>query len=158
MRPAIWSLLVLALTVLGARFQSGGTALPAMQPGVPRFMAIDVIVDSGAAPLAAYQVEVRASAGQAKIVGIEGGEHQAFKNAPYYDPAAMQQERVIIGAFNTGTDLPADATRVARIHVMVEGGEGAGEPKFEATLQTAGGADGNRIDASVTTRIVQTEK
>ena len=62
-----------------------------------RFRAVDVFVNSKDKPLAAYQLEFTASAG-VKIVGIEGGEHAAFKEAPFHDPKAIQQERVIIGA------------------------------------------------------------
>jgi len=42
------------------------------------FAAIDVIVDSGATPLAAYQFEMRSRTPGVEIVGIEGGEHSAF--------------------------------------------------------------------------------
>jgi hypothetical protein len=80
----------------------------------PRFVALDIFVDSGATPLAAYQFELSASKGEIQIVGVEGGEHPAFAEPPYYDPAALQHERIIIAAFNTGTNtqLPVGKTRV----------------------------------------------
>ena len=124
-----------------------------------RFEAFDVIVDSGAATLAAYQVEIKADGtGQrsmppdAKItlVGVEGGEHAAFKDAPHYDPAALHEDRlkdrIILAAFNTGADLPAGKTRVARIHVQVEGPELA----FKVVVMAAATADGTKIDATAT--------
>src|SRR5688572_10593827 len=36
-----------------------------------RFEAVDIFVDSGAKPLAAYQLEFRVEKGDAKIVGVE---------------------------------------------------------------------------------------
>src|SRR5690349_6090513 len=53
--------------------------LPAQQPadeeGRSRFCAVDIFIDSGSTPLAAYQVRFAVTNGLAKIVGIEGGEH-----------------------------------------------------------------------------------
>ena len=43
-----------------------------------RFLVVDVQVDSGAELLAAYQLELAATNGAVKIVGIEGGEHMAL--------------------------------------------------------------------------------
>ena len=61
------------------------------------FQAVDVFVDSGAAPLAAYQIEFKSKTGAARIVGIEGGaEATPFNAAPHYDPDAIKQERVVI--------------------------------------------------------------
>lgn len=122
--------------------------LPAQQPADEesraRFCAMDIYIDSGSTPLAAYQVEFAATNGIAKIVGIEGGEHAAFKAPPYYDPKAMQHERVIIASFSTRptADLPKGKTRVATIHLQVPGG---GAPAFEIKVQTAGDAQGRKI-------------
>lgn len=110
--------------------------------GPVRFTSVDVYVDSGPSPLAAYQVQIRATAGRVAIVGIEGGEHAAFREPPYYDPAAMQQDRVILGAFNTGRDLPAGKTRIARLHVQVTGEQNA---EFSVQLDTAAASDGRKI-------------
>jgi hypothetical protein len=126
---------------------------PENQPGdtpaaaqAPRFMAIDVFVDAGDNALAVYQVEVKASQGDVKVVGVEGGEG-VFSAAPYYDPEAMQGERVIVGALSTlpEAQLPRGKVRVARVHVMVEG---AADAVFEARVMAAGGPDGARIEAS----------
>src|SRR5215471_20061320 len=76
----------------------------AQQPGPDapvRFVAVGVYVDSKQKSLAAYQIEFSVTNTVAKIVGIEGGEHQAFLEPPFYDPKAMQHERVIIAAFST---------------------------------------------------------
>jgi len=54
------------------------------KPGV-RFAPLHIFLDSGSSSLAAYQFELKAVAGQIKIVGVEGGRHEAFKEAPYYD-------------------------------------------------------------------------
>ncbi len=84
-----------------------------------RFTTVDIYLDSGDMPLAAYQLQFKATEGEVKIVGIEGGEHDAFSEPPYYDPEAIQRERVIIAAFNTSdaSQLPAGRTRVATIHL-----------------------------------------
>ncbi|MCX5671268.1 MAG: hypothetical protein NTU94_08140 [Planctomycetota bacterium] len=114
--------------------------------GGVRFAAVDVWIDSGAQALAAWQFELAAETGSVKIVGIEGGEHPAFKTPPYYDPAAMQHDRVILAAFSTGRDLPTGRTRVARIHVQVTGNM---QPEYAVRLDTAGSPDGQRIEAKV---------
>src|SRR4051812_49287196 len=79
------------------------------------FGALDIFIDSKDAPLAAYQFEFWAD-GDVKLVGLEGGEHVAFKEPPHYDPRALTlpEPRVIVAAFNTGNDLPKGKTRVAR--------------------------------------------
>ena len=120
---------------------------PADEEGHGRFRAVDIYVDSKGAPLAAYQLEFSATNGVVKIVGVEGGEHPAFREAPFYDPKAIQQERVIIAAFSTASrdQLPAGKTRVATIHLQITGSE---EARFELKLHTAGDAQGNRIQAT----------
>jgi hypothetical protein len=113
----------------------------------PRFTTIDVFIDSGAVPLGAYQVEIKADA---TLVGVEGGEHPAFAQPPRYDPAALHEkqlaERVVLAAFNTGADLPAGRTRIARLHVQTRGA-----PAVTCTLILAADSEGNGIDATATT-------
>ncbi len=116
------------------------------QPGV-RFAPLYVYIDSGNENLAAYQFELKATAGQIKIVGVEGGQHEAFKEAPYYDPAALAKDRIIIAAFSTGSDLPKGRTRIATIHLQIIGDA---EPKYELKLTVAGDADGKEIPAEIT--------
>ncbi|MHC4705292.1 MAG: hypothetical protein ACYTFQ_32505 [Planctomycetota bacterium] len=97
------------------------------RPGV-RFAPLHVYLDSGNRSLAAYQFELKATAGRIEIVGVEGGEHKAFSEAPYYDPAALMHDRIIIAAFNTGQDLPAGRTRIATVHLQIIGDA---EPRYE---------------------------
>jgi hypothetical protein len=114
---------------------------------VSSFAFVDVYVDSGTTPLAAWQVELVDAGDQAKIVGIEGGETPAFRNAPYYDPRALQQGRVVIAAFQTEGALPSGSSRVARVHFHVSG---SATPHWSAKLVTAGDADGHTIPATIT--------
>jgi len=111
-----------------------------------QFEAIDVYVDSGADPLAAYQLELASETPGVKIVGIEGGEHTAFSDAPYYDSRAMRNNRVIIAAFSTGKDLPSGRSRVARIHVEIQG---AGARSYRTRLSVSATVEGRRIPARV---------
>lgn len=131
-----WIALLLALTTLAAA--------PATDESV-RFAAIDVRIDPAGKPLAAYQIEFVADASRVKLVGIEGGDDKAFAQPPYYDPSALNQNRVIVAAFNTGKDLPHAAFRAARLHVQITGSQA---PKWEAKLIVAAGADGQNIPAA----------
>jgi hypothetical protein len=119
----------------------------APEQGGTRFCAVDIYMDSKAAPLAAYQLEFAVTNSVAKIVGIEGGEHPAFHEPPFYDPKAMQHERVIIAAFNTAAadKLPSGRTRVATIHLLITA---SGPLQCELKLQAAGNAEGVRIAAT----------
>jgi len=107
-----------------------------------RFLAVDVFVDSGDALLAAWQVELADTSGRARVVGVEGGEHAAFQEAPYYDPSALQRGRIVLASFHVGAELPSGRTRVARVHFLVSGGE----PALEITPVTAATQGGGRID------------
>lgn len=111
----------------------------------PRFTTLDVYIDAKNAPLAAYQFEFKALRGEATIVGIEGGNAAAFREAPYYDPAALSHNRVIVAAFSTGKDMPAGKTRVARLHLRVTGTR----PQYDVKLAVAASADGARIPATI---------
>ncbi len=125
--------------------QSGRDEL-SPEPSV-RFAPLHIYLDSGDRSLAAYQFELKATAGQIEIVGVEGGKHEAFSEAPYYDPAALAQDRIIIAAFNTGRDLPAGRTRIATIHLQITG---EAEPQYVLNLTVAGDADGEKISARLT--------
>jgi hypothetical protein len=111
-----------------------------------RFSPLHIYIDSGNRSLAAYQFELKATAGQIKIVGVEGGEHQAFKEAPYYDPAALANDRIIIAAFNTGRELPKGRTRIATIHLQITGDI---EPEYELKLVVAADENGKEIPAKI---------
>jgi hypothetical protein len=148
----------LAILFLGACIAAQALAQEAAEPKTAaaqrvRFLAVDVYLDSGKTTLAAYQFELVVESGSVKIVGVEGGEHAAFKDAPYYDPAALKMDKVIIAAFSTGKDLPTGKTRIARVHVQVTGNV---EPKYAAALHVAADSEGRKISASVS--LVQGEQ
>ena len=138
---AVPTLLLTALLATAAFAQRDDNAAPAV-----RFEYIDVYIDSGDAPLAAYQFELTDSAASIKIVGIEGGEHEAFAAPPYYDPKALKNNRVIIAAFSTAADLPTGKTRVATIHVQVEVDV---IPEIAINLEAVGDVQGNEVGAEV---------
>jgi len=127
----------------GARGQSPSPAEPQV-----RFRVVDVFVDSVNRPLAAYQLVFEAHGSDVKIVGVEGGESDAFREPPHHDPRAIQKERVILAAFHTGASLalPKGRTRVATIHVQVQG---ATEPDYEVRLVTAATVKARKIQATV---------
>jgi hypothetical protein len=110
-----------------------------------RFVTYDLFVDPGDRPLAAYQVDVRCTTNNALLSGLEGGDAQPFGDAPYYDPRALVNERIVVAAYTTAADLPVGKARVARLHLRVEGNA---EPKFEVKVQTAAGPDGVAIPAT----------
>ena len=152
MRLAIVMLMGLVLAAsLGLQEQAPRSRVGLVETG-PRFEAVDVFVDSGATPLGAWQVEIKAlpHGGSVKLVGIEGGAG-VYKDPPYYDPAALHedqfQDRIILAAFTTAADPPSGRTRVARLHVEVTGGAA----EYSVKLMTAGAADGSKIDAKATT-------
>ena len=124
-----------------------------VQPKV-RFAPLHIFLDSGNQPLAAFQFELKAAAGKpapaeagVKIVGVEGGQHAAFKEAPYYDKAALyKSNRIIIAAFNTGSELPKGRTRIATIHLQIIGDA---EPDYELKLTVAADADAKEIPAKI---------
>jgi hypothetical protein len=123
-------------------------------PVAVTFRAVDLFVDSGNRPLAAYQLSFACSDANAKIVGIEGGEHRAFAEPPYYDPKAMQSNRVVVAAFNITSQeqLPHGRTRIATIHLQTSGNalrkydlnvEAAATPVGEAITVRAEAAERN---------------
>lgn len=136
------------LFLLGWALLAEASAQPAAPAPETRFRTVDLYVDSGQRPLAAYQLTFEARSAAVKIVGIEGGEAPAFRDPPYYDPQAIQKERVILAAFNTGAaaKLPKGRTRVATIHVRISG---PAEPLYEVRLVTAGTVKARKITATV---------
>jgi hypothetical protein len=141
-------LLLLVLFLL-APLGADQTALPAADPSV-RFLPVHVYLDTKGQPLAAYQFEMKANGPEVKIVGVEGGEHAAYKNPPYYDPAALMQNRIILAAFSTDETLPTGKTRIATLHLQVTG---PGYPDFATELTVTASADGRNIPANLTLNI-----
>ena len=115
------------------------------------FGYVDLFVDAGDAPLAAYQIDFHSTTGGLRIVGVEGGEHALYRDAPYYDPRAMQGDRVIIAAYAAGPReaLPVGPVRVARVHVMYSSDADA---TLHATLDAAANFEGDAIDATIAWR------
>lgn len=110
----VLALFAILLTVENTNGQS------AAHPPV-RFAVADVYIEPhDTQPLAAYQVDVNAENDGVKLVGIEAGGHPAFADPPYYDPAALQRQRVILAGFSTSPDLPTGRTRVARLHLQID--------------------------------------
>ncbi len=114
------------------------------EEGRSRFRAVDIYLDSKSSPLAAYQLEFSITNGFARIVGIEGGESPAFRQPPFYDPKAIQHERVILAAFSTDSlaNLPHGKTRVATIHLECADTQ---QLQAELKLHIAAESDGARI-------------
>lgn len=115
-----------------------------------RFAAYDLVIDAGASPLAAYEVEITTGEGAAvALAGVEGGADPAFERPPHYDPAALHAaglERIVLAAYTLADPLPVGAVRVARLHLRVEG---EGEPAFNTRLIAAGADERTPIDARV---------
>jgi len=138
--------LVAISLILTFLYAEAGQAATKVGPKV-RFAPLHIFLDSGSQPLAAFQFELKAPAGQIKIVGVEGGQHAAFKEAPYYDKAALyNSNRIIIAAFNTGRELPKGRTRIATIHLQIIGDA---EPDYELKLTVAADADAKEIPAKI---------
>ncbi len=169
-------LLVIAAALFGAGAtqEDPNAAAYSTTATTTEFFAVDVYVDSGDAALGAYQVRIEPAAGagaRLKVVGIEGsdpargGGAEAFAEPPFYDPAAMMHERVVIAALSTRekSALPTGRVRVARIHFMLED---AGTDEWfdalallHAELQAAGNERGERIrGAGVTLEAADIER
>lgn len=123
------------------------SALPQPSSGPGRFVAVAVRLDSGAELLAAYQVDIRVLTPGARIVGIEGGEAAVFHEPPFYDPIALEKERVVLAAFDLAglSELPKGDVRVATLHLFVPGGA---QPELMVELMAAGSGAGERISAA----------
>lgn len=134
-----------ALVLFGVFTALGAT----LQNPSQRFVTLDVFIDSGSRPLAAYQVRAKDRSGRVALVGIEGGEHPAFAEPPHYDPRALRADRVVIAAFDTGRELPSGETRVATLHVRVPAGVAI---DYEVTLEVVAGPDVEIMDAKVDLR------
>ncbi len=147
MRYAILTILVTLAMIVPVSGYDTRPAEPDAEQEV-RFIPLHVYIDSGDKWLGAYQFELRATSDRVKVVGVEGGEHEAFGEPAYYDPAALMNDRIIVGAFSTGKSLPAGKSRVAAIHLQITGDI---EWDYELTLTVTGDRDGNEIPAKITT-------
>ena len=149
MRHAARILLLLGCALGAGAFEppkDAPSTSPATQPSNVRFVWVDAFIDPQGQPLAAYQFELKAEGADVTLVGVEGGEHPAYVEPPYYDPKANLQNRIIIAAFNTGDDLPKTRSRVARVMVRVSG---TGRPHYSARLDVCASSDAKPINASI---------
>ncbi len=118
------------------------------------FKAWDVRVETGDETLGAYQVEIFYPKTTVKIVGVEGGEPETFRDAPRYDPKGLKGGRIILAAFTTDKkSAPKGTVRVARIHTSIEGKD---TPEISAKVTTAGNIDGKKI--TITVRLSETKR
>lgn len=124
-------------------------AAPVRQPA-PRFVAIDVMIDPAGQPLAAWQIEFSAEIGQISLVGVETGDHPAYNaRPPYYDPAALAGNRIILGDYSLAADLPKKPFRAARLMLEIRGDV---QPQYVTKLMAAANADGKPVAATVTVK------
>ena len=107
-----------------------------------RFIPVDIYVDPGNHQIAAYQIEIEDTLMVSSIVGIEGGEHPAFREPPHYDPSAIHNYRIILASFSLNDTLPLTKTRIATIHLLVDGKV---QPGCKIIDCIAAGPDGSPI-------------
>lgn len=141
-----------ALAVAFAVLLGAGIELAAQQDTPGRFMVLDVYVES-AEPLAAWQFELTERGGRMQVVGIESGGSAVFGDPPYYDRAAVERgaaDRIIVADFtlDAAAELPSGRTRVARVHVRLDG-DAQTVPDYDLRLVAAGAAHGRPIDAAI---------
>jgi len=134
----------LVLCAAGAAFAPA----TAQERAPVRFTYVDLYLDSGEHDVAAWQIEFAAETGDVALVGVEGGDHPAFKAPPLYDPAALNGKRIIVAAYSLDEELPAGRTRVARLHLQVTGDTS----QFVSKLQAASDREGERIGGTVDVR------
>ena len=110
-----------------------------------RFQTVNVYVDSGDHPLAAWQVELKATQGDVKIVGVEGGDHRdLYRDPPYYDPKALATgNRIILASYTTANTAPKSKTLVARVHLRI-----IGDYRLSITPMAAADPTGQSISAT----------
>jgi hypothetical protein len=149
-RQSVFALAAATLFAIGSIGIRLAGAQPAQfaAPAEFSFAAVDVYIDS-AEPLAAWQFELTDSAGSMTVVGVENGASAAFASAPHYDLDAVQDDRadrIIVADYSLAdsAELPRGRTRVATIHVRLQG---ARAPDFELRLIAAGNAEGQPITA-----------
>lgn len=133
MKRVLLSMMFVALEAAASTSRPG-------EAGV-RFQTVDVVLET-TIPVSAWQVEVTAD-GDARVVGVEGGEEPPFDAPPFYDPAALQHGRIVLAAYDVGRGLPAGRHRVATLHMR----EAGAAPRYHVELVAAGDFAGERITA-----------
>lgn len=124
-----------------------GAAAP-NPPSDSRFAAVDVIIDPAGQPLAAWQIEFATEVGQISLVGVETGDHPGYSaRPPYYDPAALAGNRIILGDFSLAAELPSKPFRAARLMVEIKGDV---KPQYVTKVMAAANAEGKTVPVTVT--------
>jgi hypothetical protein len=90
-------------------------------------------------------VELIVRAGDATIVGVEGGTTDGSREPPFYDPRALAGGRIVLAAFHTRVALTRGRHRVATVHLR----EAGPAPAYELRLAAAGAPDGSPAAAGV---------
>jgi len=108
-----------------------------------RFRPLHIHIDAGDAAVAAYQIELKVKSGDAKIVGVENGEHRAFAQPPYYDPAALMSGRIILAGLSIADELPTRG-RFLTVHVREQG-----EVEYELKTMVVAGPSGAKLKARI---------
>lgn len=134
------AILAAAILVAGAAGASSSRPEEAGDGGA-RYRTVEISLRSDVA-IAAWQIELVAG-GDARVVGVEGGE-APFADPPAYDPAALAGGRIVIAAFDTRAALSPGKHRVAVVHLR----EGGAEPTYQVRLVAAGDARGERVGAT----------
>lgn len=124
------------------------TTLAADRPS--RFASVDIEIDPKGKPLAAWQIEFAAETGQVTLVGVENGDHPAYiARPPYYDPAALAGNRILLADFTLNPNPPKQKFRAARLMLEIKGDL---EPQFVTKLIAAADDQAKPIEAHVTTK------
>ncbi len=141
-----WPRILLCAVLLGMAWP----LLPQSEERNTRFAALDIYLET-AEPLAAWQFELRESAGRMRVVGVENGDSSAFSGTPYYDLEAVSEgaaDRIIVADYSMrpAGKLPTGRSRIATVHVQLQG---SADPEYVLSLMAAGGTDGDPIQASI---------
>jgi len=130
--------LALCAVIMAAWTDSGPSAAAAS------FFPVDVVIDSGDAAMASWQVEVTGLGPDARLVGVEGGDG-VWAPPAVYDPAALMADRVVLAAIDQGNMGTTGPARVVRLHLRV-----VGETDPDIQVIAAGDTEGRRINATAT--------
>ena len=136
----------ITLPSLAGKIQPKGKVYKSTPPEI-RFVPLNIYIDPAGKSLGAYQFELKILSGNVKIAGIEGSDHHAFKKAPYYDPEALNKQRIIIAAYTTDTSCPTNKIRIATLHLCITGDK---KPEYALDLQVAADNQGQAVNAAIT--------
>jgi hypothetical protein len=81
----------------------------------------DLVIDSGAADLAAWQVELSFDADSARILRIDSASGFPADIPLAFDHQGLSSGRLTLLALSTASDLPSGATSVARVQLFHRG-------------------------------------